>query len=90
MKLSELDTADNYKDIWVLGEVAEGKVHRVTLELLGKAKDLAEKRASAGSKVVCLLMGYQLDGLEKDLFAHHADKVIMVDDGSADHTADLL
>jgi len=27
-------------------------------------------------------MGYQLDGLEKDLFAHHADKVIMVDDES--------
>lgn len=82
MKLSELDSADNYNDVWVLGEVVEGKVHRVTLELLGKAKDLAEKRASSGSKVVCLLMGYQLDGLEKDLFSHHADKVIKVDDES--------
>ncbi|MCD6343079.1 MAG: electron transfer flavoprotein subunit alpha/FixB family protein [Spirochaetaceae bacterium] len=82
MKLSELDSADNYNDVWVLGEVVEGKVHRVTLELLGKAKDLAEKRASSGSKVVCLLMGYQLDGLEKELFSHHADKVIKVDDES--------
>ncbi len=80
MKLSELDRADNYNDVWVLGEIAEGKVHRVTLELLGKAKDLAEKRISAGSKVVCLLLGHQLDGLEKELFSHHADKVIIVDD----------
>ena len=82
MKLSENDSVDNYKDVWVLGEIAEGKIHRVTLELLGKARDLADKRASVGSKVVCLLMGSQLDGLEKDLFAHHADKVIMVDDES--------
>ena len=82
MKLSELEIADNYKDVWVLGEMAEGSVHKVTLELLGIARELADKRSSHNSKVVCLLMGSRLKGLEKELFQHSADKVIMVDDES--------
>jgi len=90
MKLSELNKADNYKDVWVLGEVADGAVHKITLELLGIAKELADKRASSGSKVVCLLMGHKLDGLEKELYSHNADRVIMVDDESLKYFNDSI
>lgn len=82
MKLTELEIADNYNDVWVLGEIVEGKVHTVTLELLGIARELADKRAVKKSQVVCLLMGSNLAGLEKDLFYQSADKVIIVDDES--------
>ncbi len=90
MKLTELDIADNYKDVWVLGEVSYGGVHKITLELLGIARELADKRASSNSKVVCLLIGNKLEGLEKELFSHNADKVIMVDDESLKYFNDSI
>ena len=89
MKLSELEIADNYKDVWVLGEVTAGEVHRVTMELLGIARELADKLGS-GSKVVCLLMGNNLEGLDQDLFSYSADKVIMVDDESLKYFNDSV
>jgi electron transfer flavoprotein alpha subunit len=90
MKLTEVEIADNYNNIWVLGEVVEGQVHKVTLELLGIARELADKRASVNSEVVCLLMGNKLEGLEKDLFSQSADKVIMVDDESLNYYNDSI
>ncbi len=89
MKLSEFEKAENYNDIWVLGEVAGGGVHRVTLELLGIARELADKRGS-DSRVVCLLMGNKLEGMEKTLFAYSADKVILVDDDSLNYFNDSI
>lgn len=77
MKLSELDAADNYKDVWVLGEVSGGKAHRVTLELLSIGRYLADKRSS---QLVCLMLGSNLDGIEEELFQHSADTVIIADD----------
>ena len=90
MKLTEKEIADNYNDVWVLGEIVEGQVHKVTMELLGIARDLADKRASKNSKVVCLLMGSKLNGLEADLFSQSADRVIMVDDESLYYFNDLI
>jgi electron transfer flavoprotein alpha subunit len=90
MKLQKNDSAENYKDVWVLGEIVEGQVHKITLELLGIARKLADKRASEKSKVVCLLLGSKLEGLEKDLFFHSADKVIFVEDESLRYFNDLI
>ncbi|MEA1911020.1 MAG: electron transfer flavoprotein subunit alpha/FixB family protein [Spirochaetota bacterium] len=90
MKLTELEPADNYNDVWVLGEIAEGQIHKVTYELLGKARDLADKRSSKNSKVVCLLMGQNIKGLAKDLFYHSADRVIVVDDESLEFFNDSI
>ena len=90
MKLTEMEIAENYNDVWVLGEIAEGKVHKVTLELLGIARELADKRSSKNCKVVCLLMGNRLEGLEKELFSHSADRVIMVDDESLKYFNDPI
>ena len=90
MKLTEIEIADNYNDVWVLGEIAKGQVHTVTKELLGIARELAEKRASKNSKVVCLLMGSSMEGLEKELFSQSADRVIMVDDDSLKYFNDSI
>ena len=87
---TELDIADNYNDVWVLGEIVEGEVHKVTLELLGIARELADKRASKNCKVVCLLMGSNLSGLERDLFYQSADKVIIVNDESLKYFNDSI
>ncbi len=90
MKLTDTEIADNYNDVWVLGEVVDGQIHKVTLELLGVARKLADKRASGNSKVVCLLMGNKVNGLEKNLFYQSADRVIMVEDESLKYFNDLI
>ena len=90
MKLNDTEIADNYNDVWVLGEVLDGQIHKVTLELLGVARELADKRASRNSKVVCLLMGSKVNGLEKNLFYQSADKVIMVEDESLKYFNDSI
>jgi len=87
MKLSEKEIADNYNDVWVLGEIEEGKVHKITLELLGIARELADKR---NSKVVCLILGTNLTGKETELFLQSADKVIIVDDESLTYFNDSI
>ncbi|MDA3938471.1 MAG: electron transfer flavoprotein subunit alpha/FixB family protein [Spirochaetia bacterium] len=90
MKLTESDIADNYNDVWVLGEIVEGQVHKVTLELLGIAKELADKHTSKKCKVVCLLMGSKLVGYELELFHKFADRVIIVDDESLKYFNDAI
>lgn len=82
MKLTDIEIADNYNDVWVLGEIVEGKVHNVTFELLGVARKLANKREIKNSKVVCLIMGSNINGVVDELFSQSADKVIIVDDSS--------
>ena len=87
MKLSDIEVAGNYNDVWVLGELTEGKIHKVTLELLGIARELADKR---NSRVGCLILGYNLNGIETELFYHAADKVIVVDDESLKYFNDSI
>ena len=89
MKLSNIEKADKYNDVWVLGEIVDGQIHKVTLELLGIARELADKRGQESS-VVCLIMGNSLAGLEKDLFYQSADKVIAVDDESLKYYNDSI
>lgn len=82
MNIKIQDNAHEYSDIWVLGEIEDGHIHKVTLELLGIARTLADKKMSQHCKVVCLIPGYDLKGIEEQLYHHRADKVIKVDDES--------
>lgn len=63
--------------IFVYIETEEGKVADVSLELLTKASSLAEKLKC---KVEALLIGHQLQGMEKELFEYGADIVHVADD----------
>ncbi len=63
------------KDILVLGEVRRGNILRVTYELIGKARELADKK---GINVKVLLL---FDSIDKDpeyLFGFGADEIICI------------
>ncbi|HUV07483.1 MAG TPA: electron transfer flavoprotein subunit alpha/FixB family protein [Spirochaetia bacterium] len=65
------------RDVWVFAEQRHGELHDVSLELLGKARELADCSAS---KVVAVLMGYKVRGLTQKLIDCGADLVILADD----------
>lgn len=62
--------------IWVLAEIREGKLKKVTLELLSKAKELKGKTSG---EVVGLLVGYGVEQFADKLAPYGADKVYVVD-----------
>jgi electron transfer flavoprotein alpha subunit len=68
---------DPKQSIWVLAEVLEGKLRRVTFELLGKARELSA--ASAGP-VVAILLGHGVRAHAGELAQHGADAVLVCDD----------
>lgn len=65
-----------YKDIYVFAEQRHGKVQNVALELIGKARELAD---SSNQKVYAMLLGYKVEEEAKALIAHGADGVVLVD-----------
>lgn len=67
----------DYKDVYVFAEQRDGKIQNVALELLGKARELADANKE---KVVAILLGKGVKAQAKDLIAYGADKVLVVDD----------
>ena len=65
------------KDVYVLAEQRDGNIQRVSIELIGKATELA---ADLGQKVVAVLLGSNIKDKADILVKHGADKVIVVDD----------
>ena len=65
------------KNIWVFCEQRDGEIQNVALELIGVARELAEK---TGEKVCAALLGHNITDKAKDLVAHGADEVHVVDD----------
>ncbi len=72
----EIDKSE-YKGVWVFAELHDGKeVAPVSLELLGKGRELADQRES---ELTAILFGNEVEPLSEELIAHGADKVIIVD-----------
>ncbi len=69
------------KGILVCGEIAEGKLAPVTIELLGLGRKLAN---DLGEELSALLMGSKAGGLGKEAIAYGADKVYVAEDGLLD------
>ena len=65
-----------YKDVWVYIEVSEGKPRNVGLELLGEGRKLADAK---GQKLAGVLIGDNVAGLAKEVFAAGADLVYLVE-----------
>jgi len=65
------------RDVWVLAEYADGRPRKITYELLGKARSLAEE---LGGQVVALALGSGIQETSQDLGAHGADVVRVADD----------
>jgi len=66
-----------YRDIWVVAEVEDGTLTSVSLEMLGKARELA---AALGAYVHSVLLGEDLKDLAQRLIHHGADNVYLADD----------
>ncbi len=64
--------------VWVLAEQTGGRLVEVSLELLGKARELASH--GGGSLTSAVLLGSGMSFLAEELIACGADKVFLVDD----------
>jgi electron transfer flavoprotein alpha subunit len=74
-----------YQGIWVYAEQRDGVIAPVVLELLGKARELADELEAELSAV---LLGHEVEHLTSELIAYGADKVVLVDDPALKHFQD--
>ena len=65
-----------YQGVWVFVEQTEGEPHKVSWELLGKGRELAE---TLGVSLSALVLGENVDHLCQESFAYGADSVYLID-----------
>ncbi|HBG02638.1 MAG TPA: electron transfer flavoprotein subunit alpha [Firmicutes bacterium] len=68
-----------WRGILVFVEHLEGEIHPVTLELIGKARELAD---STNQPVYCLFMGDQIAEQAKSLLQYPVEKVFVYEDSA--------
>jgi electron transfer flavoprotein alpha subunit len=68
-----------YRGCWVFVEQSHGKPARVSLELLGKGKDLAAK---LGVDLTAVVLGDALGSLPQELVAYGAERVLVAEDSA--------
>ncbi|MDD3776533.1 MAG: FAD-binding protein [Actinomycetota bacterium] len=66
-----------WKDITVYVDHIDGQIHPVTYELIGKAKELAQK---VGYKVNCLFIGHHITDQASQLLEYGVNQVFVYDD----------
>jgi electron transfer flavoprotein alpha subunit len=69
-------TMTNHRDVWVFIEQQGGNVATVSLELLTKARELADE---LDGRVCALLFGHQIGDLTETIVHHGADVVFVAD-----------
>jgi len=65
-----------YRGVWVFVEQTEGEVARVSWELIGKGRELAD---ALGVKLSALVIGERVEGVCYDAFCYGADQAYLVD-----------
>ncbi|NLD52177.1 MAG: electron transfer flavoprotein subunit alpha/FixB family protein [Clostridiales bacterium] len=63
--------------VFIFAQQVDGEITGVSLELIGKARDLAQ---ALDSDVTAMLLGYKLDKQAQTLVEYGADRVVVVDD----------
>ena len=66
----------DYKGVMVFAEQRDGKLQKVSLELVGKGRELADK---LGVDLTAILLGSDIDDIAKELVAYGVDKVLYAD-----------
>jgi electron transfer flavoprotein alpha subunit len=79
-RLGEQPSPKQY-DCWTFVERVDGRPTRLSLELLGKGRELSGK---LGGDNVALLLGTGLDSAARELARHGADRVMVVEDERLD------
>ncbi|MBW9174059.1 electron transfer flavoprotein subunit alpha, partial [Clostridium estertheticum] len=64
----------DYKGVWVFAEQRDGELQKISFELLGKGREIADK---LGEELTAVLLGDKTDDMVKELVAFGADKVIV-------------
>jgi len=75
------ENIEEYKGVMVFAEQHNGEMKGCTFELLGEGRKLADK---LGEELSAVLLGNQVESLSKELFAHGADKVYLIDNENLD------
>jgi electron transfer flavoprotein alpha subunit len=70
-------SGNDYSGVWVFAEQRSGELHEVSLELLGKARELADQ---ANQEVIGVLLGHEVKSLAQNLINYGADSVLLADD----------
>jgi electron transfer flavoprotein alpha subunit len=65
-----------YRGVWVFIEQTEGEPARVSWELLGKGRELAD---AIGVELTAIVLGENVEPLCHESFAYGADKAVLVD-----------
>jgi len=78
---------DEFRGVWVVAEQRNGQLHKVSFELLGKGRELADK---LGVKLSAVLMGKDVGAMAKELVAYGADTVYTADNAKLAHFNDEL
>ncbi|MBF0123566.1 MAG: electron transfer flavoprotein subunit alpha [Candidatus Omnitrophica bacterium] len=76
---------EKYKGIWIFAEQRKGVVQSVAYELLGKAREMADK---LNTEVAAVLLGHNVQDKAQDLIHRGADKVYVVDNPKLEHLLD--
>ncbi|MCK4427797.1 MAG: electron transfer flavoprotein subunit alpha/FixB family protein [candidate division Zixibacteria bacterium] len=63
--------------VWIIAEQREGRLKKVSFELLSVGKKLASK---VGQPLAALLLGYEVEKLAEELDAFGAEKIFVCDD----------
>jgi len=71
-----------HKGVWVFVEQNDKEISRVSLELLGKGKELAGKLET---KLSGILLGNEVKGLANEVIAYGADKVYLAEHKELEH-----
>jgi electron transfer flavoprotein alpha subunit len=75
-KVRDVDLS-KYTGVWVFAEVTDDNtIRNVTFELLNKGKELANE---LGQELIAILLGHNVEPLIKELAAHGANKVILIE-----------
>jgi electron transfer flavoprotein alpha subunit len=72
---------DNYKGVLICGEIAEGQLAPITIELLGVGRKLADE---LGEELSVLLMGSKSGSLSQEAIAYGADNVYTAEESILD------
>ena len=73
---------DECRGVWVFVETWEGKIARVSMELIGKGRELADK---LGVELSAVLLGESVEQLAEVLIHNGADRVLLADDPALKH-----
>jgi len=73
--MTEFNKLD-YKGVWVVAEQRRGHLHKVSFELLGKGREIAD---ALKCELAAVLLGYNVENLAQELIHYGADKVYLVD-----------